>query len=87
MTVTKAQALITLAKLYQQSNRRLDARRRLEEAIGYGVEYADVYHLLGNLYRESGMTDRARHAYRRALSINAHYADAQHALLAVSVQP
>ncbi len=76
-------ALIQLAKLYQQSNRQLDARRRLEEAIRCGGEYADVYYLLGNLYRDGGMIDRAREAYQRALGINPRYADAQHALQAV----
>ena len=78
-------ALIQLAKLYQRSDRRLDACRRLEETIRLGAKYADVYYMLGNLYRDGGMTDRAREAYRHALGINPHYAAAQHAMQAVSV--
>ncbi|MFH0980743.1 MAG: tetratricopeptide repeat protein, partial [Planctomycetota bacterium] len=76
-------ALIQLARLYRDSARHLDARRRLEEAIRIGAEYADVYYLLGNLYRDGGLLDRARDAYERALRINPGYADAQKALQAV----
>jgi protein O-GlcNAc transferase len=79
------QALIQLAKLYQQTERHPDARRRLEDAIRQGAEYADVYCLLGHLYREGGMVDRAREAFERALTINPQYSEARAALQAVSV--
>ncbi|MCK4658156.1 MAG: tetratricopeptide repeat protein [Phycisphaerae bacterium] len=77
-------ALIRLAHLYRQCNRRAEARRRIEQALGLGAEYADVHYLLGNLYRDDGMLERARQAYRHALGINPHYQDAQQALEAVT---
>lgn len=76
-------ALIQLARLYGESDRNLDARQRLEEAIRQGAEYADVYFLLGNMYRDGGMTDRAQVAYRQALRINPSYQAAREALAVV----
>ena len=81
---TFTKALIQLAKLYQRGDREADARARLEEVIRLGVEYADVYCLLGNLYRDGGMLKRAREAYRHALGINPNYRAAREALAAVS---
>jgi tetratricopeptide (TPR) repeat protein len=78
-------ALIQLAKLYGASDRNLDARRRLEEAIRAGAEYADVYYLMGNLCREGGLRERALDAYREALRINPNYKAAREALEAAQV--
>jgi len=73
-------AMILLAKLYECTDRPLDATSRLEQAILLGAEYADTYFLLGNLYCDSGQVERARWAYRQALRINGQYQAAQQAL-------
>jgi tetratricopeptide (TPR) repeat protein len=73
-------ALIELARLYQQTDRQVDAVTRLEQAIAAGAEYADVYFMLGNLYRDAGRPVHARLAYRRALNINDRYEAARKAL-------
>jgi len=73
-------ALIDLAKLYCQTDRRDDATIRLEQAVACGADYADVHYLLGNLYRDQGRLQLARRAYRKALSINQGFAPAQKAL-------
>ncbi len=73
-------ALIELAKLYQATDRRIDAATRLEQAVAAGAEYADVYLMLGNLYRDRGDFEQARGAYGIALSINNEYVAAQVAL-------
>ncbi|MCH7995570.1 MAG: tetratricopeptide repeat protein [Planctomycetes bacterium] len=73
-------ALIELAKLYQATDRRIDAATRLEQAVAAGAEYADVYFMLGNLYRDRGDFDQARGAYGDALRINSEYVAAQEAL-------
>jgi len=73
-------ALIDLAKLYCQTDRRDDATIRLEQAVASGADYADVHYLLGNLYRDQGRLKLARRAYRRALSLNHEFAPAQKAL-------
>ena len=73
-------ALIELAKLYQATDRRIDAATRLEQAVAQGAEYADVYFMLGNLYRDRGDFDQARGAYGNALRINSEYVAAQEAL-------
>ncbi len=73
-------ALIDLAKLYCQTDRRDDATIRLEQAVACGADHVDVHYLLGNLYRDQGRLGLARRAYRRALSINHGFAPAQKAL-------
>ena len=73
-------ALIELAKLYQATDRRIDAATRLEQAVAQGAEYADVYFMLGNLYRDRGDFEQARGAYGNALRINSEYVAAQEAL-------
>ena len=73
-------ALIELAKLYQATDRRIDAATRLEQAVAAGAEYADVYFMLGNLYRDRGDFDQARGAYGDALRINSEYVAAPEAL-------
>lgn len=78
-------ALIQLARMYQQTDRYEDARKRLEMALATGVQYADVYYLLGTLYQAEGETDRAKRAYHDALRINDNYQDAQEALARLSV--
>ena len=74
------QALIQLARLYQQTDRHQDAMTRLEEVLRLGAEFADVYYLLGNLYRGDGQTEQARRAYLSALRINDRYEAARAAL-------
>ncbi|MGB2986448.1 MAG: tetratricopeptide repeat protein [Phycisphaerae bacterium] len=76
-------ALIELARLYQKTDRNVDATTRLEQAVAAGAEYADVYYLLGNLYRDQGQVGRARSAYRRALVLNDRYEAAVKALEAL----
>jgi Tfp pilus assembly protein PilF len=61
-------------------DRSREAAERLEEVVAAGVEYADVFCLLGHLYRERGQYGRARSAYHRALCINERYQDAREAL-------
>lgn len=73
-------ALILLAKLYECSERPLDAASRLEKTILLGAEYADTYYLLGNLYCDTGQIERARWAYEQALRINSNYEAARKAL-------
>ncbi len=73
-------AIIQLAKLYQQTNRFVEATARLEETTRLGAEYADTYYMLGNLYRDTGKLQKARRAYEHALSINSNYVKAQEAL-------
>jgi tetratricopeptide (TPR) repeat protein len=82
---TFIRALIELAKLYQQTDRTIDAATRLEQAVAAGAEYADVYYLLGNLYRKQGKVGRARSAYRHALLINNRFEAAVQALEALPV--
>ncbi len=77
------QALIQLGRLYHQTDRLADATTRLEQAIAEGVEYADVYYLLGNLYQRRGDIQRARGAYRSALRINERFEAAREALAAL----
>lgn len=73
-------ALVGLAKLYAQTDRRQQAIDRLHAAIGNGANYADVHYMLAELYREQGYADRARVHYRRALSINNEFSAAKQAL-------
>ena len=73
-------ALIELAKLYQATDRRIDAATRLEQAVAAGAEYADVYFMLGNLYQGRGDFEQARGAYGNALRINSKFVAAQDAL-------
>lgn len=77
---TFTRALIELARLYQQTDRRADATTRLKQAIDAGAEYADVYYLLGNLHLEQGQVTQAREAYKHALVLNGHYGAALQAL-------
>jgi len=63
-------ALILLARLYGQTDRRAAAVDRLEQARRAGADYPDVHHLLGQLYQEGNQPDRARQAYQRALDLN-----------------
>lgn len=76
-------ARIELAKLYRLARRPADALRCLQEVIQSGVEYADVYLLLGDVYRETGQTAQAREAYGRSLNINRDFAAAREALAAL----
>jgi Flp pilus assembly protein TadD len=78
-------ALIALGRLYEKTERTVDAMRRLEQAIEAGAEYADVFYLLGNLYRHRGNVRHARRAYTKALSINERYKPAREALQALPV--
>lgn len=76
-------ALIELARLYQQTDRRGDAVSRLQQAIEAGAAYADVYCLLGDLRRDAGEWGLARDAYGLALRINTRYQRARDALAAL----
>ena len=78
-------ALIELGRLYQDTDRHIDATARLEQAIEAGAAYADVYYMLGNVYRDRGQLDRAREAYVGALRINGDYGNAKRALEALPV--
>jgi tetratricopeptide (TPR) repeat protein len=77
---TLTRALIELGRLYELSNRPVDAISRLERAADAGAAYADVYYRLGNLYRSRGETSQARGAYHRALALNRDYVAAEAAL-------
>lgn len=74
------QALVTLAKLYLQSERHDDARVRLQQVLDLGYEYADVHFHLGCIYRDRGERQRAKESYHRALQINSGYVAAREAL-------
>ncbi len=78
-------ALIELGKLYQETDRSVDAANRLEQAVKAGAQYADVFYMLGNLYKSRGDITQAKHAYRKALEINNRYSEARLALEALSV--
>jgi len=77
-------ALIHLAQLYCQADRRQQAIDRLQHAISIGADYPDVHYMLGNLYREQGFTGKARQHYRKALHLNQNYHAARQALQALA---
>ncbi len=74
------QALITLGRLYHETDRQQDAASRLQDVVALGYEYADVYYLLGCVYRDLGDSVQARNSYHRALAINDNYIEARIAL-------
>jgi tetratricopeptide (TPR) repeat protein len=74
------QALVTLAKLYLDTDRRMDAQARFQQVLDLGYEYADVHFQLGCIYREQGEKQQAEESYRKALQINSSYGAALEAL-------
>ncbi len=81
---THTRAMIQLARAYSQANRPADAAKWLNQVVGLGHEYADVYYMLGNAHRRLGCVEKAASAYRRALHINRNYEEAREALEALS---
>ena len=80
----QVQALITLARLYLETDRQDDARTRLQQVLDLGHEYADVYFYLGCIYRDRGQRDQAKTSYHKALQINGSYKAARDALEALA---
>jgi len=73
-------ALVLLAQLYAQTDRHEQAIDRLQSAIAWGANYADLHYALGKLCQEKGYLAKARSHYRRALRINDTYCAAREAL-------
>ncbi len=80
----QVQALITLARLYLETDRQDDAHTRLQQVLDLGHEYADVYFHLGCIYRDRGQRDQAKTSYHKALQINGGYKAARDALEALA---
>ena len=80
----QVQALITLARLYLETDRQDDARTRLQQVLDLGHEYADVYFYLGCIHRDRGQRDQAKTSYHKALQINGGYKAARDALEALA---
>ena len=78
-------ALILLAELYGQTDRKADGVDRLKQAIDAGGDFADVHYLMGKLYQDAGQVDRARRSYQRALDLNHNYRLARDALAALPI--
>jgi tetratricopeptide (TPR) repeat protein len=81
---SQVQALITLARLYLETDRQDDARTRLQQVLALGHEYADVYFHLGCIYRDCGQREEAKTSYHKALQINGGYQAAREALEALA---
>lgn len=78
------QALVTLAKLYRQTDRQQDAAAPLQQIVEMGYEYADVYFHLGCIHRDQGRRESACDSFRKALRINSRYTAARESLEALA---
>ncbi len=71
----QVQALITLSRLYLETNLQDDARTRLQQVLDLGHEYADVYFYLGCIYRDRGQRQKY---YREKLYADFFYSPSIH---------
>jgi tetratricopeptide (TPR) repeat protein len=79
-----AKAMVQLASLESQLDRRMEAIAHYRQALAIGAEWPDVHVALGRLLHQTGMTASAGEHYRRALALNTNYKQAQEALAALA---